>query len=224
MAVQPNFTNKRSGSNSPSASLLDDEELLKRVLDRNDRSSADAFGLLLSRHGPMVLGVGRQVLGNEHDAEDIFQATFLVLSRNAASIKNKRALAGWLYAVANRLAMRLKMGAARCRSLERGSAVSRRDRYRFERGSEDLRPVLHEEVNRLPDWYRIPVVLCYMEARTNEEAAALLNWPVGTVKSRLSRAREILRTRLMQSGPRDLDLSLHGPALTAGVRCRFHAS
>jgi RNA polymerase sigma factor (sigma-70 family) len=178
----------------------DDERLLEDVLGDDPEAYEEAFRALVSRHGPMVLGVCRQVLGQEQDAEDVFQATFLVLARGASSIRDRRALGGWLHEVAHRLAVRVKTGSARRRVKEMEAAEMSAGEYRSEGTRGDLRPVLHEEVNRLPEVYRNAVVLCYLEGRTNEEAAALLRWPVGTVKGRLSRARVLLRSRLSRRG------------------------
>jgi RNA polymerase sigma factor (sigma-70 family) len=178
----------------------DDEELLGLVLGDNEAVTEAAFRALVSRHGPMVLGVCRQILGRAHDAEDAFQATFLVLAQRAGSIRNKRVLAGWLHEVAYRTAVRAKARSAHRRTLEKEAAKVSGGGRRSESAWIDLGPVLHEEINRLPGAYRSAVVLCYLEGRTNEEAAALLQWPVGTVKGRLSRARAILRSRLTRRG------------------------
>jgi RNA polymerase sigma factor (sigma-70 family) len=182
-----------------------DEYLLRQFLNGTESESQDAFGTLVERHGPMVLGVCRHVLHGHHDAEDAFQATFLVLARKAGSIRNGRVLAGWLHEVAHRIAIKARASAARRRTLEReGVAMSP---AAFESNTQDeaaawkeLRPVLHAEVEMLPDRYRIPVILSYLEGKTNEEVAKLLRWPVGTVKGRLSRARDLLRRRLLRRG------------------------
>jgi RNA polymerase sigma factor (sigma-70 family) len=182
-----------------------DEYLLRQFLNGTESESQDAFGTLVERHGPMVLGVCRHVLHGHHDAEDAFQATFLVLARKAGSIRNGRVLAGWLHEVAHRIAIKARASAARRRTLEReGVAMSP---AAFESNTQDeaaawkeLRPVLHAEVEMLPDRYRIPVILSYLEGKTNEEVAKLLRWPVGTVKGRLSRARDLLRRRLVRRG------------------------
>jgi RNA polymerase sigma factor (sigma-70 family) len=153
----------------------------------------------------MVLGICRHVLNQHQDAEDAFQATFLVLARKGGSIRNRRVLAGWLHEVAHRIAIKARASAVRRRTLERqGMAMSP---AAIEMNNQDqavawneLRPVLHAEVERLPERYRIPVILSYLEGKTNEEVAALLQWPVGTVKGRLSRARDLLRSRLMRRG------------------------
>ncbi len=182
-----------------------DEELLAQFLGPHHLASEDAFQALVGRHGPRVLGICRHVLDREHDAEDAFQATFLALARNAASIRERCALAGWLHEVAYRTALKTRARRARRRMVERESMVVDPPRDEPDDQGEravlaELRPVLHEEVTGLPDKYRIPVVLSYLEGKTNEEVAALLKWPIGTVKGRLSRGRALLRSRLTRRG------------------------
>ncbi len=181
---------------------LPDDQLLDRFLGQDERAADAAFQVLVRRHGPMIMGVCRHVLGQVHDAEDAFQATFLVLARKASTIHDRRVLGRWLYEVAYRIAIRSRAHAARRRVHERQGAEMAAAVPRLEQdpGWSEVPPVLHEEVNRLPEKYRTAVVLCYLEGRTNEEAAELLQWPVGTVKGRLSRAREILRSRLTRRG------------------------
>jgi RNA polymerase sigma factor (sigma-70 family) len=184
---------------------LTDEDLLEQFLNGDPYGSQEAFRSLVVRHGPMVLGTCRHVLTEHHDAEDAFQATFLVLARKGATIRNRRVLAGWLHEVAHRIAVKTRASAARRRNIERQSAAM--SPPAIELGTQDqaaawneLRPVLHDEVERLPERYRVPVILSYLEGKTNEEVAELLRWPVGTVKGRLSRARDLLRSRLMRRG------------------------
>jgi RNA polymerase sigma factor (sigma-70 family) len=181
---------------------VSDEELLDRFLRGESLGAEAAFKALVCRHGPMVLGVCRQVLNQLDDADDACQATFLVLARNAGSIRQRRLLGRWLYEVAYRIAIRARMRTVRRKDQEREAAVTSdlARRPEFDPAWHELRPVLHEEVNRLPEKYRSAVVLCYLEGRTNEEAAEILRWPVGTVKGRLSRARELLRSRLTRRG------------------------
>src|SRR4051794_27647911 len=179
---------------------LGDEELLERFLNRDNATAEAAFHAIVVRHGPMVLGVCRHLLNQHQDAEDAFQATFLVLAKKAGSIRDRRVLARWLYEVAYRIAMRAKTNGVRRRAHERqGGEMVATARFDDHTWSE-LRPVLHDEVNRLPEKYRVPVILCYLEGKTNEEVAQLLHWPVGTVKGRLSRARDLLRSRLTRRG------------------------
>ncbi len=179
---------------------MSDEQLLARFLGGDAETGEAAFRAIVVRHGPMVLGVCRHVLGRPHDAEDAFQATFLVLARKAGSIRDGRVLGRWLYEVGFRIAVRARANEKRRRTHERQGAEMSSPPTDNEAHSRDVRPILHEEVNRLPEKYRTPVVLCYLEGKTNEEVARLLGWPVGTVKGRLSRAREILRSRLSRRG------------------------
>jgi RNA polymerase sigma factor (sigma-70 family) len=191
-------------TNSHAADFTD-EDLLDLFLSGAELESQEAFSSLVARHGPMVLGTCRHVLGEHHDAEDAFQATFLVLARKGATIRNRRVLAGWLHEVAHRIAVKARASAGRRRDLEKNRAQMSApaievDNQDHTAAWNELRPLLHAEVERLPERYRIPVILSYLEGRTNEEVAAVLGWPVGTVKGRLSRARDLLRSRLMRRG------------------------
>jgi RNA polymerase sigma factor (sigma-70 family) len=175
---------------------LTDAQLLERFVARRDES---AFAALVARHGPMVLGVCRRLVRDAQEAEDAFQAAFLILARKAAVVVKHPLLAGWLYGVAYRVAVRSRGQTARRRTRERSGADL--DALPAEDASwSDAGSVVHEEVGRLPDTYRAAVILCYLEGKTNEEAACLLRSPVGTVKSRLTRAREMLRSRLTRRG------------------------
>jgi RNA polymerase sigma factor (sigma-70 family) len=176
-----------------------DQQLLRRFASRREEA---AFAALVQRHGPMVLGALRRVLQDPHDADDAFQATFLVLARKAGSLARPEKLANWLYGVACRTAARAKAQAARRRAHERQftdmPAVEARPN-----GAEplhELRLVLDEELRRLPDKYRAPLVLCYLEGKTYAEAARALGWAEGTVSGRLARARGVLRGRLTRRG------------------------
>jgi RNA polymerase sigma factor (sigma-70 family) len=184
---------------------LSDQDLLEEFLGGEGFESEVAFRTLVVRHGPMVLGICRHVLIQHADAEDAFQATFFVLARNGASIRNRSELSGWLCQVAYRTAFKLRVCLVRRQNLERQGVAMSHEAIEYEFPEEraawnELRPVLHEEVNRLPEKFRIPVILSYLEGKTNEEVAALLQWPVGTVKGRLSRARALLRSRLTRRG------------------------
>jgi RNA polymerase sigma factor (sigma-70 family) len=184
---------------------LPDEELLEQFLGGDDLESQDAFRALVVRHGPSLLAVCRHVLDKGHDAEDVVQATFLSLARKGASISDRRALSGWLREVAYRTALRWRARANRRRSIEKQAMAMAPPRPVAAGQDEvvslsELRPVLREEVARLPEKYRVPVILSYWEGRTNEEVAELLRWPVGTVKGRLRRARRTLRSRLSRRG------------------------
>jgi RNA polymerase sigma factor (sigma-70 family) len=174
-----------------------DGELLSRFAAHQEEA---AFEGLLRRHGPMVWGVCRRLLRDTPDAEDAFQATFLVLVRKAGSIRRPALLGNWLYGVAYRTALKARAEAGKRR--EPGKEVGdipARDAA-LDAVWADLRPVLDEEVRRLPPKYLAPFVLCYLEGKTNEEAARLLGCPKGTIVSRLARARERLRARLTRRG------------------------
>jgi RNA polymerase sigma factor (sigma-70 family) len=178
---------------------LGESQLLERFLHRRDEA---AFQAIVERHGPMVLGVCRRVLRDRHDAEDAFQATFLLLARKAGTIRGNGLLGPWLYRVAHRVAVRASLGSARRRGRERpdAEAASEAPAPDGSPADRDLPLAIHEELARLPEKYRVPVTLCYLEGLTHEEAAARLRWPVGTVKGRLSRARNRLRDRLAVRG------------------------
>jgi len=177
---------------------LADSQLLARFVDQRDQ---EAFAGLLYRHGPLVLGVCRQLLRDSHDAEDAFQATFLVLARKAGKVRHGESLAGWLYRVAYRIALNARASAAQRKQQEsQVGEMATASPVPDEAAWQELRPVLHEEVSRLPAKYRLPVVLCYLQSKTNEEAALELGCPVGTLKGRLNRARDLLRTRLARRG------------------------
>jgi RNA polymerase sigma factor (sigma-70 family) len=160
-----------------------------------------AFAALLTRHGPAVMRVCRHFLVDRHDAEDVFQATFLTLMRGAGAIRNGRALGGWLRAVAARNALRARAKTARLRS----RFVPARDAVapgspELDAARDELMLILLVELDRLLEKYRLPVVHCHLEGKTNKEASQLLGCPIGTVKGRLSRARAILRERLSTRG------------------------
>jgi RNA polymerase sigma factor (sigma-70 family) len=174
---------------------LTDAELLDRFVRHRDEA---AFELLVWRHGALVLGVCRRLLPQLQDAEDAFQATFLALVRKAGSIGKREALASWLYKVAFRSALRARErlkksppqnGVERLAVLPKG-----------ELAWGELAPILDAEVDRLPARYRTPFVLCYLQGKTNSEAAEQLGCPRGTIATRLSRARELLRGRLQRRG------------------------
>ncbi len=189
-----------------------DAELLRRFVARAEGA---AFEGLVRRHGPMVLGLCRRVLNDLHDAEDAFQATFLILARKAGSVRQPDALGNWLYGVAYRVALKMRTqrrGTVWRPAPPRGPAPAPRevtgDLVEIAGSSDpvaeaawhELRPLLDEELNRLPEKYRAPLVLCYLEGKTNEEAARLLGWTKGTVSGRLARARDLLRPRLSRRG------------------------
>jgi RNA polymerase sigma factor (sigma-70 family) len=175
-----------------------DAELLDRFVQQRDEA---AFELLVWRHQRMVLGVCRRVLGNAHDVEDAFQAAFLTLARKAASLRRQGAVAGWLHKVAYHIALRARKNAAKQKTVELAPTelVSLPDPTE-DVIRRDLAAVLDEEVSRLPQKYRLPVVLCYLEGMTYPEAGRQLGLPIGTLSARLTRARDLLRTRLLRRG------------------------
>jgi RNA polymerase sigma factor (sigma-70 family) len=175
-----------------------DEELLGRFIERREEA---VFEAIIERHGPMVRGVCRRVLRDDHEADDAFQATVLVLARRASSIVPREKLGNWLYGVAyqtarNARAMRAKRRAREVRLFDMPERMVVPNHLR-----DDLAESLYRELSRLPEKYRIPIVLCDLEGRTHREAARQLGWPIGTVSSRLSRARAILARRLARRGP-----------------------
>jgi RNA polymerase sigma factor (sigma-70 family) len=176
---------------------LEDAQLLERFLVARDEA---AFEALVRRHGPMVLGVCRRLLHDPQDVEDAFQATFLVLIRKAGSLGRRQLLANWLYGVARRTALKARCNTARRQAHEKQVELMSTAGANNEASWRDLRPVLDEEVSRLPEKYRVPIILCYLEGKTFTEAALQLGWPAGTVSGRLARARELLRTRLARRG------------------------
>jgi RNA polymerase sigma factor (sigma-70 family) len=178
---------------------LSEWQLLHRYVDRRDES---AFEALVARHGPMVLGVCRRMLNDPSAVEDAFQATFLVLVRKARSLGEHDAIGHWLYGVAYRVALRARSESARRRTFEKQTLVREWDEptRREDPDRADLTAILDGELNRLPSTFRVPVVLCFLEGLTHEEAAQQLHWPVGTVKGRLARAKELLRSRLARRG------------------------
>jgi RNA polymerase sigma factor (sigma-70 family) len=186
---------------------ISDDQLLAQFIADRDELAEIAFAALVRRHGPMVLHVCRQVLGDLHTAEDAFQATFLILVRRAGSIQRPELLGNWLHGVALRTAREARMRDHRRRQRESSSTRSIEAAPFDEAGRPESSLIrreefetLHDEVSRLPDRYRVPVVLCDLEGMTYEEAAQRLRCPVGTVGVRLRRARERLRVRLTRRG------------------------
>jgi RNA polymerase sigma factor (sigma-70 family) len=174
-----------------------DAELLRRFAAEG---TEEAFALLVKKYGPLVLSVCRRVLGAEQDAEDAFQATFLVLARKAGSIANPDLLGNWLYGVAARIARKARAAQRKRQLREKPVRYLPPLPAPDAPADDELGSVLREELGRLPEKYRAPVGLCYLEGKTNEEAANLLRWPTGTVKGRLARARDLLRGRLIGRG------------------------
>ena len=174
-----------------------DDQLLERFARRRDE---EAFAALLRRHGPMVLGVCKSILRDAHDADDAFQAAFLLLAQKAGSIHRREAVSGWLYRVAYHLAVRAQANAARRRIHERRAVTMPSADPVLEMSLREVRAALFEELEGLPEQYRATLVLCGLEEKSLDEAARLLGWTKGAVKGRLQRGRQLLRTRLRRRG------------------------
>jgi RNA polymerase sigma-70 factor (ECF subfamily) len=174
-----------------------DAELLASFIAQKDEAAYEA---LVRRHGPMVFGVCRRIAGNHHDAEDAFQATFLVLARKASSIRPGDRVANWLHGVALRTALKAKAMTARRRDREKQvmampePEAAQQDHWR------DLQPVLDQELSRLPENCRLPILLCDLQGKTLKQAAHQLGWPQGTLAGRLARGRRLLARRLANRG------------------------
>jgi RNA polymerase sigma factor (sigma-70 family) len=176
---------------------LTDGQLLGRFLTGRDE---DAFAALVRRHGPMVLAVCRRILGDDHDAEDAFQATFLVLVRKAAALCRHPILGPWLHGVAYRTSLKARTMMARRRARERRARPPLAAEAPATEPSPEMLGLLDRELSRLPDKYRVPVVLCELQGRTRKEVARQLRIPPGTLSSRLAHARKLLATRLARRG------------------------
>lgn len=176
---------------------LPDGELLRCFLLARDEA---AFKTLLRRHGPMVLRVCRELLHHEEDIEDAFQATFIVLSSRAASVRKHESLVSWLYGVAHHVATNARRSAARRRAREALTGAKPVDDPLSALTAREAQEILHHELARLPEKYRAPLVLCCLEGRTRDEAARQLGWPLGRLKNRLEEARKRLRLRLAARG------------------------
>src|SRR5262245_46580124 len=174
-----------------------DHILLHRLVAQQD---ATAFDLVLRRHGPMVLGVCRSVLRNEADAEDAFQASFLVFARKAMSIRQATSLASWLHGVAYRTALKARAELAKRRKHEARVPPPSSAESTGDLPWREVKHILHAELNGLPAKYRGPMVLCYLQGKTQDEAAADLGLAKGTLKGRLERGRAMLRKRLVRRG------------------------
>ena len=178
---------------------LTDGQLIERFLSQRDAAGEAAFRALVTRHGPMVLRVCCHVLDDWHEAEDASQATFIVLARKAGSIRKRDSVASWLYGVACRIAAQAKAKSARRRRHEERSA----ELFRTNFAREDPhmpRLELYEEIERLPECLRGPLVLCYLQGCSQPEAAARLGCPIRTLQNRLARGQERLRSRLTHRG------------------------
>jgi RNA polymerase sigma factor (sigma-70 family) len=187
----------------------DDRRLLQRFVTQRDQ---EAFAELVTRHGPLVFGLCRRVLRDLHDAEDVFQATFLVLARKAATIRKPESLSCYLHGIAYRLALKARAEADKRRRHER-RASGTGETEDTDLSWREVRASIDEELQRLPQTMRLPLVLCYLEGQTQDEAARRLGWSRGTLKRRLERGRDRLRIRLIRRGV-TLGGSLFAVALT----------
>lgn len=194
----------------PTRTGLTDRQLLEEYV----RGEESAFAALVERHAPLVFGVCRRMLGQHQDAEDAFQATFLVFARRAASIRRRESLSCWLHGVARRVALKARLQSGRRRDLMQraidGTAAMAGPDSAEQAAQREASRVLDEELQNLPDKYRLPLILCYFQGRTYEEAAEELGLPSGSMGKRLSQAQERLRQRLVRRG-----VTLSAPALAA---------
>jgi RNA polymerase sigma factor (sigma-70 family) len=191
-----------------------DRELLNRFVAGRDEN---AFVALLKRHGPMVLHVCRRNQANEQDAEDILQATYLLLARKAASIRKQESVASWLYGVAYRLALGARGQTVRRQARERRAADMDKTSSISQEVWQELQALLHQALQQLPERYRAPILLCYLEGKTQEEAARQLGCPLGTVRSRLARGRDRLKVLLERQGVRLTAIALAAALAENGV-------
>ena len=198
---------------------MSDAQLLDRFVSGRDEAAEAAFEELVIRHAPMVLQVCRNALHDAHDAEDAFQATFLVLASRAGSVRRAGSIASWLFGVARRVAARSRRAAARRRRLDRRVAERNPEGYLPPEADPD-REAIHEEIEALPDRLREPVVLCYLQGATYAEAAHHLGLSEAALRGRLARARERLRRRLARRGVTTASADL----LVAGAAGHAHAA
>jgi RNA polymerase sigma factor (sigma-70 family) len=183
---------------APDGAGLPDGQLLRLYAARRDEA---AFAVLVRRHGPMVLGVCRRTLRHAQDAEDAFQATFVVLARKAGQVAHRPVVGAWLHGVAHRAALDVRRRVARRRAKEQQVENMPHPLVTAEEDHSELLAALDRELARLPEKYRLPVVLCELEGRSRKEAAFQLGCPEGTLSSRLGRARKTLARRMAANGP-----------------------
>lgn len=178
------------------ADFTDAALLAAFVAERRD----DAFAQIIARHGPMVLSVCRRTVGARDDAQDAFQVTFLILAKKAGSIRRPEALGSWLFGVARRVARKARHASARRQEAHNRLVTMLTNKPPSADNSPDLVQVVEEEIERLPAQYRMAVVACYLEGKTNREAARALGWPEGTLVTRLNRAKDIIRKKAAARG------------------------
>jgi RNA polymerase sigma factor (sigma-70 family) len=186
-----------------------DGQLLARFLEQRDEA---ALAALMGRHGPMVWGVCRRLLPSHHDAEDAFQASFLVLVRKAASVRPREMVGNWLYGVAHQTAMNARAMLAKRRAREMQGVAMPEIQAPAPDAWHDLHRVLDQELSRLPDKYRVAIVLCDLEGKTRHETARQLGLPEGTLAGHLTRGRAMLARRFARQG-----LALSGTALVTAL-------
>jgi len=205
----------RQGVEDQHVRELPDDELLQRFHAQQDQA---AFHALLRRHGPMVMDVCRAVLGKEADAEDAFQATFLVLTRKAGSVRKAASLGSWLHGVAYLTALKARAQSA-TRQEHEARAPVRQASEPDDLSWREVRRLLHEELNMLSERYRVPLVLCYLEGKTQEQAADQLGLAKSTLRQRVERGRDLLRARLVRRGlgPAALLAAVAWPAANASA-------
>jgi RNA polymerase sigma factor (sigma-70 family) len=191
------FTHLCQWAGAAHTDTLTDSQLLQHFLARRDEA---AFAALVRRHGGLVWGVCRQVLGHDQDAEDAFQAAFLALARHAAALRHTEAVSSWLYRVAYRVATKAGRDMAERRAREQEAAKRAPGPRHCEVAWRELQAVLQEELDRLPEKYRAPFVLCCLEGKSKAEAARHLGWKEGTVSGRLAQARKQMQQRLARRG------------------------
>jgi RNA polymerase sigma factor (sigma-70 family) len=192
---------------------VSDVQLLERFVGERHEP---AFIALLNRHGAMVFGVCQRILTQTQDAEDAFQATFLALVQKARSVGKRGTVSGWLYRVAYRIAMKARVSRVRRTTREREAGANHFSQPEAESVWQEIRPLLDEELHQLPEKYRLPIILCYLEGKTYTEAARALGWTKGTVSGRLALARNLLRERLIRRGL-VLTPSLFGTLISRGT-------
>jgi RNA polymerase sigma factor (sigma-70 family) len=197
MSSGPATVPRLRGACKEDLSSLKDDQLLARFFQEREDA---AFAVIVERYGPLVYGVCRRILPDSNDAEDAFQATFLVLVRKGGTLRDPGRVANWLFGVAYRTARKLRAKAAQRTKSERQAGEMPTKSDLAEMTYEELQAILDEEISQLPEKYSLPLVLCYLEGKTNAQAAAQLGWPEGSMSRRLSRARDLLRSRLAKRG------------------------